>query len=110
MPCGRVVAIKQVVQDESDVNREVEICKIMAATNPPNIVEAVRVRAPSRRTSTISTPSRRDMRLKLSLAQAYMYQQARALLVMHQLGVVHRNLKPNSTLVNSVTRILKLSD
>ena len=48
--------------------------------------------------------------MKLSLAQAYMYQLARALLFMHQLGIMHRDLKPDSTLANSVTRILKLAD
>ena len=43
MPCGRVVAIKQVVQDETYVNREVENCKIMAGANHPGIVEVVGV-------------------------------------------------------------------
>ena len=43
MLCGCLVATKQVVQDECDVNREVEICKRMAAANQPNIVEVVGV-------------------------------------------------------------------
>ena len=38
-PSGRVVAIKQVVQDESYVNREAEVCKMLAVGNHPNIVE-----------------------------------------------------------------------
>ena len=43
MLCGCLVATKQVVQDECDVNREVEICKRMAAANQLNIVEVIGV-------------------------------------------------------------------
>ena len=40
---GCLAATKQVVQDECGVNREVKICKRMAADNHPNIVEVVGV-------------------------------------------------------------------
>ena len=43
MLCGCLVATKQVLQDECDVNQEVEICKRMAAANQPNIIEVVGV-------------------------------------------------------------------
>jgi serine/threonine protein kinase len=79
---GHVVAIKQVVEDENYVTREVEICKILAAANHPNIVEVVGLYftadqhhgrtsnlvmeyLPQTMRSVLSFLSRRNMRIKL---------------------------------------------
>ena len=124
---GRVVAIKQVEEDERYVTREVEICKMLAAVNHPNIVEVVglyftvdqqHVRTlnlvmeylPQTMRGVLSFLSRRNMRIKVPLVQIYMYQLASALLFLHQLGVVHRDLKPENVLLDPSTHILKLAD
>ena len=105
-PCGCVVAIKQVVEDENFVNREAEVCKMLAAGNHPNIVEVkgiyftsdqertmnlVMEHMPQTMRSVLSFLSERDMRMKAAHVQIYMYQLARALLFLHQQGVVHRS-------------------
>ena len=124
-PSGRVVAIKQVVQDESYVNREAEVCKMLAVGNHPNIVEVkgiyftadqgstmhlVLQYVPKTMRSVLSFLSQRDMRLKPMRVQIYMYQLARALLFLHQHNILHRDIKPENILINPETHDLKLAD
>ena len=126
-PSGQVVAIKQVVEDKHYVNREVEICKKLAAANHPNIVAVkglyfvadqqggrtmnlVLEYVPQTMRGVLSFLSKRDMRMKLSRVQVYMYQLARAMLFLHQQDVLHRDVKPENILINPETHELKLTD
>ena len=111
-PCGHLVAIKQVVQDSNFVNREADICKMLAAGNHPNIVEVkgiyfeadVRGRTlnlvleyvPKTMRNVLLFLSGRDMWMKASHVQIYMYQLARALLLLYQQNSVHRDIKPEN--------------
>ena len=125
-PSGRVVAIKQVVEDESYANREVEICKVLAAGNHPNIVEVqglyftedqqgrvlnlVLEHIPQTMRSVLLFLNKRNMRMKTSRVQIYMYQLARAVLFLHQNDILHRDIKPENILINPETQELKLAD
>ena len=124
-PSGCVVAIKRVVEDENYVNREAEVCKILAAGNHPNIVEVkgiyftadqgrtmnlVLEHVPKTMRSVLSFLSKRDMRMKSSRVQIYTYQLARALLFIHQNDILHRDVKPENILLNPETHELKLAD
>ena len=125
-PSWGVVAIKEVVEDESYVNREAEVCKMLAAGNHPNIVEVkgiyftadqqgrtmnlVLEYVPQTMRSVLSFLAKRDMRMKSSRVQIYMYQLARALLFIHQNDILHRDVKPENILLNPETHELKLAD
>ena len=111
-PSGHLVAIKQVVHDSNIVDREADICKMLAAGNHPNIVEVtgiyfeadVRGRTlnlvleyvPKTMRNVLLFLSGRDMWMKASHVQIYMYQLARALLLLYQQNSVHRDIKPEN--------------
>ena len=123
---GRVVAIKQVVEDATYCNRELEVCRLLAAANHPNIIEPMGVYftvGPQGRTmnlvmecvpqsmrSVLTFLARRDMRMKASQVKNYMFQLSRALLFLHELDILHRDLKPENILINPQTHELKLTD
>ena len=129
MPSGCVVAIKQVVDDGRHASREVEVCKMLAAGKHPNIVEVKGVYfeadrqggtmrslnlvleyVPRTMRCVLSFLSKRNMRMKVSRVQIYMFQLARALLFLHQNGILHRDVKPENILTNPGTHKLKLAD
>jgi len=124
-PSGCVVAIKQVVENKNYVNREAEVCKMLAVGNHPNIVEVkgiyftadhgstmnlVLEYVPRTMRSVLSSLSKRYMRMKSAHVQLYMYQLARALLFLHQHDILHRDVKPENILINLETQELKLAD
>ena len=127
-PSGLVVAIKQVVQDKTFVNREAKVCEMLASGNHPNIVAVkgifyltgsegggsimnlVLEFVPRTMRSVMSFLAGHNMRMKTSCAQSYMFQLARALLFLQQHDIVHRDLKPENILINPEIHELKLAD
>jgi len=126
LPSSRVVAIKQVAQDEHYCNHEAEICRLLAGGNHPNVVDVmgfyftddgrkrimnlVMEYVPQSMRTVLSFLSRRDMRMKVSRVRIYMFQLARALLFLHHHNVLHRDIKPENILINPETHELKLAD
>ena len=126
-PSGCVVAIKRVVEDKSHVNREAEVCKMLAEGNHPNIIEVKGIyftedqqgeRAMNLVLEYVSKSmqtvllflSKRKMRMKPLHVKMYMFQLARALLFLHQNDILHRDLKPDNILINPEMHELKLAD
>lgn len=98
---------------------------MLAAGNHPNIVDVkgiyftvgqgrtmnlVLEHVPQTMRSVLSYLAKRDMRMKSSRVQIYMYQLARALLFVHQNDILHRDVKPENILINPETHELKLAD
>ena len=113
--------------DKNFVNREAEICKILATGNHPNVVEVKGIYftadqgrgrimnlmlkyVPQTMRRVLPFLSKRNMRMKTSLVPIYMYQLARALLFLHQNNILHRDVKPENILINPETHELKLAD
>lgn len=122
---GRVCAIKRVPQNESFCDREIDICRILATGNSPNIVEVLGVfithghkrvmhlvmeYLPYSLRDILSCLRRREMRMKKSHLQCYMFQLARALSFIHAQNILHRDMKPENVLVDPATKVLKLAD
>lgn len=58
----------------------------------------------------LSFLSRHSMQMKASRVQIYMFQLTRALLLLHQKDIMHRDVKPENILTNPETHELKPAD
>ena len=118
------VAIKKIYNDNNFYNREIKINKILSSDNHPNIVKVldtynennnsitciVMEYIPKNLRSILTELLNRDLRLKLSHANTYMYQLANALDFIHKKNILHRDLKPDNILINPSNNVLKLAD
>lgn len=118
------VAIKKIYDDKRFHNREIEINNILSKDNHPNIVQVldryeentnsiiciVMEYMPRNLKNILDELLSRDLRLKLSHANTYMYQLANALDYIHKKNILHRDLKPENILINPLNNVLKLAD
>merc|ERR1719410_738486 len=125
---GEIVAIKKVLQDKRFKNRELQIMRQLVSDPHPNIVglkhcfysqgekpeelylNLVLEYVPE----TVYSISRQHQKSKVSLpllfVKLYLYQLSRALAHIHNMGICHRDIKPQNLLVDPRSQQLKLCD
>ena len=125
---GEIVAIKKVLQDKRFKNRELQImrqlvkdphsnsvalkhCFYSQGENPDELyLNLVLEYVPE----TVYSISRQHQKSKVALpllfVKLYLYQLSRALAHIHDLGICHRDIKPQNLLVDPRTQQLKLCD
>mmetsp|Transcript_2729 Transcript_2729/g.6608 ORF Transcript_2729/g.6608 Transcript_2729/m.6608 type:complete len:449 (-) Transcript_2729:83-1429(-) len=122
---GDKVAIKKVLQDKRFKNRELQIMKML---NHPNVVTLINHfytngdRADEVYLNlvleyvpdTVYRIARYYSKLKhpipIIYVKLYVYQLLRSLAYIHQMGICHRDIKPQNLLLDPQTSILKLCD
>eukprot|EP00903_Cladosiphon_okamuranus_P007860 g7600.t1 len=125
---GEVVAIKKVLQDKRFKNRELQMMRMLAKKDHPNIVSLkhcfysngdkpdelylnlVLEFVPETVYSVARTYHKSKQTLPVLLVKLYLYQLARALAHIHALGICHRDIKPQNLLLDPQTHVLKLCD
>ena len=117
------VAIKKVLQDRRFKNRELDVMRMVSH---PNIVQLMHCfftydkedmylnlvleYVPDTVYRLCKQYAKRAQRMPVDEVRVYVYQICRALHSIHDLGVCHRDIKPQNLLVNSETHELKLCD
>lgn len=121
---GEVVAVKKVLQDKRFKNRELQI---MRQLKHPNVVELkncfysngdkdelylnlVLEFVPETVYRVIKHYNRTKRQIPLLYVKLYMYQVARSLAYIHEMGVCHRDIKPQNLLLDPVSHVVKLCD
>eukprot|EP00516_Mucochytrium_quahogii_P001403 CAMPEP_0203744466 /NCGR_PEP_ID=MMETSP0098-20131031/512_1 /ASSEMBLY_ACC=CAM_ASM_000208 /TAXON_ID=96639 /ORGANISM=" , Strain NY0313808BC1" /LENGTH=357 /DNA_ID=CAMNT_0050631981 /DNA_START=295 /DNA_END=1368 /DNA_ORIENTATION=+ len=122
---GEVVAIKKVLQDKCFKNRELQI---MRQLDHPNIVQLkhcfysndenadelylnlVLEFVPETVYRVIRSYQKNKEIIPILYTKLYVYQLCRALAYIHELGICHRDIKPQNLLLNPVDHTLKLCD
>ncbi|CAB1106559.1 unnamed protein product [Ectocarpus sp. CCAP 1310/34] len=125
---GEVVAIKKVLQDKRFKNRELQMMRMLAKKDHPNIVSLkhcfysngdktdeiylnlVLEFVPETVYSVARQYHKSKQTLPVLLVKLYLYQLARALAHIHALGICHRDIKPQNLLLDPQTHVLKLCD
>ncbi|CAM9383875.1 unnamed protein product [Ectocarpus sp. 12 AP-2014] len=125
---GEVVAIKKVLQDKRFKNRELQMMRMLAKKDHPNIVSLkhcfysngdktdeiylnlVLEFVPETVYSVARQYHKSKQTLPILLVKLYLYQLARALAHIHALGICHRDIKPQNLLLDPQTHVLKLCD
>ncbi|CAN0273535.1 unnamed protein product [Pylaiella littoralis] len=125
---GEVVAIKKVLQDKRFKNRELQMMRMLAKKDHPNIVSLkhcfysngdkpdelylnlVLEFVPETVYSVARQYHKNKQTLPVLLVKLYLYQLARALAHIHALGICHRDIKPQNLLLDPQTHVLKLCD
>ncbi|CAG9315408.1 unnamed protein product [Blepharisma stoltei] len=122
---GETVAIKKVFQDRRYKNRELQIMKELrhpnmigmrhafyTSENKPDelYLNIVMDYIPETVYSVIKHYKRNKLSVPMLLVKLYSYQMMRALAYIHQLGICHRDIKPQNVLVNPNTHVLKICD
>lgn len=121
---GETVAIKKVLQDKRFKNRELQIMKMV---DHPNIVKLkhcfyshtekdetylhlVLEFVPDTVYRISKHYAKNNQRMPNLFVKLYTYQMCRALAAIHEMGICHRDIKPQNLLVNTETHQLKLCD
>jgi len=119
------VAIKKVLQDPNYKNRELQIMKMVVHPNTVELIDSFYQRdrdkgevflnlilgyMPENLYEVSSKYAKRNESMPLTHIQAYIWQLCRALGYIHNLGICHRDIKPQNLLINSETLQLRLCD
>eukprot|EP00339_Tiarina_fusa_P018076 CAMPEP_0117034398 /NCGR_PEP_ID=MMETSP0472-20121206/24494_1 /TAXON_ID=693140 ORGANISM="Tiarina fusus, Strain LIS" /NCGR_SAMPLE_ID=MMETSP0472 /ASSEMBLY_ACC=CAM_ASM_000603 /LENGTH=377 /DNA_ID=CAMNT_0004743559 /DNA_START=26 /DNA_END=1159 /DNA_ORIENTATION=+ len=121
---GETIAVKKVLQDKRFKNRELQI---MRQLRHPNVVELkncfysngdkdelylnlVLEFIPETVYRVIKHYNRTKRQIPLLYVKLYMYQLARSLAYIHELGICHRDIKPQNLLLDPVSHVVKLCD
>mmetsp|Transcript_10585 Transcript_10585/g.24126 ORF Transcript_10585/g.24126 Transcript_10585/m.24126 type:complete len:358 (+) Transcript_10585:135-1208(+) len=121
---GETIAVKKVLQDKRFKNRELQI---MRQLRHPNIVELkncfyshgekdelylnlVLEYIPETVYRVIKHYNRTKRQIPLLYVKLYMYQLFRSLAYIHELGICHRDIKPQNLLLDPNQHIVKLCD
>lgn len=122
---GEKVAIKKVLQDRRFKNRELQIMRML---NHENVVDLkyffysggqkkdevylnlMLEFVPETLYQVARSYSKNKQSFPMLHAKLYMYQIFRSLAYIHNLGICHRDIKPQNLLLNSATGVLKLCD
>ncbi|EKX47114.1 hypothetical protein GUITHDRAFT_94045 [Guillardia theta CCMP2712] len=122
---GEIVAVKKVLQDKRFKNRELQIMKQLKHTNvvelkscfyskgdkPDEVyLNLVLEFVPETIYRIVKHYSRTKRVVPGVFIKLYMYQVARALAYIHQLGICHRDIKPQNLLLDPQTHAVKLCD
>mmetsp|Transcript_14516 Transcript_14516/g.30046 ORF Transcript_14516/g.30046 Transcript_14516/m.30046 type:complete len:361 (-) Transcript_14516:208-1290(-) len=122
---GETVAVKKVLQDKRFKNRELQIMKQLKHTNvvelkncfyskgdkPDEVyLNLVLEFVPETIYRIIKHYSRTKRQVPSLYVKLYMYQVARSLAYIHQLGICHRDIKPQNLLLDPNAHVVKLCD
>uniref|UniRef100_A0A6U2DU36 Protein kinase domain-containing protein n=2 Tax=Hemiselmis andersenii TaxID=464988 RepID=A0A6U2DU36_HEMAN len=122
---GENVAVKKVLQDKRFKNRELQIMKQLKHTNvvelkncfyskgekPDEVyLNLVLEFVPETIYRIIKHYSRTKRQVPTLYVKLYMYQVARSLAYIHQLGICHRDIKPQNLLLDPNSHVVKLCD
>mmetsp|Transcript_13710 Transcript_13710/g.33643 ORF Transcript_13710/g.33643 Transcript_13710/m.33643 type:complete len:349 (-) Transcript_13710:291-1337(-) len=122
---GENVAVKKVLQDKRFKNRELQIMKQLKHTNvvelkscfyskgdkPDEVyLNLVLEFVPETIYRIIKHYSRTKRQVPALYVKLYMYQVARSLAYIHQLGICHRDIKPQNLLLDPNSHVVKLCD
>jgi len=122
---GENVAVKKVLQDKRFKNRELQIMKELKHTNvvelkncfyskgekPDEVyLNLVLEFVPETIYRIIKHYSRTKRQVPNLYVKLYMYQVARSLAYIHQLGICHRDIKPQNLLLDPNSHVVKLCD
>ena len=123
-PTGQI-CVKRVPEMIDHVNRELEICMILAPENHPNIVQflgywientipsilyLVMEFVPETLRSVLDQLNDQKMRMKTDRMISLMRQLSHSLNHLEKIGLMHRDIKPENILVNLSTNKLVLAD
>jgi len=119
------VAIKKVLQDPNYKNRELQIMRMVKHPNTVELIDSFYQRdkeknevflnlilgyMPENLYEVSSRYAKRNEQMPMSHIQAYTWQLCRALGYVHNLGICHRDIKPQNLLIDSETQRLRLCD
>lgn len=123
---GELVAIKKVLQDKRFKNRELQIMRLL---NHPNVVQLKSSFYTSGSKSTDDVYlnlvlefvpetvyrvarqySKKKEAMPMIYIKCYIYQLLKALEYIHDLGICHRDIKPQNLLLDTPNSVLKLCD
>jgi glycogen synthase kinase 3 beta len=122
---GEVVAVKKVLQDKRFKNRELQIMKQLKHSNvvelkcnfyskgekPDEVyLNLVLEFVPETIYRIIKHYSRTKRQVPGLYVKLYMYQVARSLAYIHELGICHRDIKPQNLLLDPNSHVVKLCD
>jgi len=122
---GEVVAVKKVLQDKRFKNRELQIMKQLKHSNvcelkcsfyskgekPEEVyLNLVLEFVPETIYRIIKHYSRTKRQVPGLYVKLYMYQVARSLAYIHEMGISHRDIKPQNLLLDPNSHVVKLCD
>ena len=122
---GETVAIKKVFQDKRYKNRELPILKELKHPNCIHLRQAfytpgdkqdeiylniVMDYIPETLSKVIRGYYKQNVSMPLVLVKLYSYQMLRSIAYTHELGICHRDIKPQNVLVDAKRHILQLCD
>jgi len=122
---GELVAVKKVLQDKRFKNRELQIMKQLRHTNVVELkncyyskgdkadevyLNLVLEFVPETIYRIIKHYGRTKRPVPTLYVKLYIYQIARSLAYIHQLGICHRDIKPQNLLLDPNSHVVKLCD
>lgn len=122
---GEKVAIKKVLQDKRFKNRELQIMRVLKHENVVDLkyffyssgqkkdevyLNLMLEFVPETLYQVARSYSKSKQPFPILHAKLYMYQIFRSLAYIHNIGICHRDIKPQNLLLNSATGVLKLCD
>jgi len=120
---NKTVAIKKVLQDPNYKNRELQIMKIVKHPNTVELLDSFYQKEktevylhlilgymPENLYEVSSMYSKKHEQMPIEHIQAYIWQLCRALGYIHNLGICHRDIKPQNLLIDSKNLQLRLCD
>lgn len=121
---GEVIAVKKVLQDKRFKNRELQIMRQLRHPNICRLINCfysngdkdelylnlVLEFVPETVYRVVKHYNRTKRQIPLLYVKLYMYQLARSLAYIHELGICHRDIKPQNLLLEPNLHIVKLCD